>query len=133
MFRIRKMEHRINSNHKRALTLVYKDSHDLTFQDLLAKDNQLLFSKKNVQLLATGIFKSKSGVSPELMNIFHFVGRSYHFTRSYTLERRRDHTVYHGSESFFPCSQVVGYFFSKSTNVHFTQQIEISNFIYIHA
>ena len=52
--------------------------------------------------LATEIFKSKTGVSPELMNdIFHFVERPYNLRGHYTLERKRDHTVYHSSESLF--------------------------------
>ena len=39
-------------------------------------------------------------MSPELMNdIFHFAERPYNLRSDYTLERKRDHTVYHGSES----------------------------------
>ena len=41
VFHSRKMEHRINSIHKRALKLVYQDSPDLTFQQLLAKDKSV--------------------------------------------------------------------------------------------
>ena len=33
MYHSRKMEHRIKSIHKRALKLVFEDSHDLTFQE----------------------------------------------------------------------------------------------------
>ena len=62
--------------------------------------NQLVFTKKNLQLLATEMFKSKTGVSLELMNgIFHFVERPYNLRSDYTLERKRDHTGYHDSES----------------------------------
>ena len=83
MFHSRKMEHRINSIHKRALKLVYQDSHNLTFRELLSKDKSVSNHQKNLQLLATEIFKSKTGVSPELTNdIFHFVERT-----DYTLER----------------------------------------------
>ena len=100
MFHSRKMEHRINSIHKRALKLVYQDSPDLTFQELLAKDKSVSVHQKILQLLATEIFKSKTGMSPELMNdILHFVERPYNLRSDYTLERKRDHTVYHGSES----------------------------------
>ena len=92
IFHSRKMEHRINSIHKRDLKLVCKDSPDLTFQELLVKDKSWL--------LATEIFKSKTGVSPELINdTLHFVERPYNLRSDYTLERKRDHTVYHGSES----------------------------------
>ena len=76
MFHSRKMEHRINNIHKRALKLVYQDSPDLTFQELLAKDNSVSVHQKNLQLLATEIFKSKTRMSPELTNdILHFVER----------------------------------------------------------
>ena len=62
-----------------------------------------MFTKKNLQLLATEIFKSKTGVLPELMNvIFHFVERPYNCRNGYALERRRDRTIYHGTESFSP-------------------------------
>ena len=72
MFHSRKMDHRINSIHKRALKLVYQDSQNLTVQELLAKDKSISVHQKNLQFLATEIFKSKMGVSPELINdIFH--------------------------------------------------------------
>ena len=94
------MEDRTNSVQKRALKLVYQDSHDLTFQELLTKDKSIRVHQKNLQLLINEIFKSKTGVSPELMNdIFHFVEKPYNLRSDYTLERKRDHTVYHGSES----------------------------------
>ena len=83
------MEHRINSIHKRDLKLVYQDSSDLTFQELLAKDKSVSVHQKSLQFLATEIFKSKTGVSPELMNdIFHFVERPYNLRSDYTLERK---------------------------------------------
>ena len=40
------MEHRINKIYKRALKLVYQDSYDLTFQDLLAKDKSVSVHQK---------------------------------------------------------------------------------------
>ena len=100
MFHSRKIEHRINSIRKRALKLVYQDSPDLTFQELLAKGKSVSVHQKDLQLLASEIFKSKTGVSPDLMNdIFHFVERPYNLRSDYTLERKRDRTVYQGSES----------------------------------
>ena len=72
MFHSRKMDHRMNSIHKRALKLVYQDSQNLTVQELQAKDKSISVHQKNLQFLATEIFKSKMGVSPELINgIFH--------------------------------------------------------------
>ena len=93
MFHGRRMEHKVNSIHKRALKLVYEDSYDITFQELLTRDKSVSVHQKNLQLLATEISKSKNGVSPEFMNdIFHFVERPYN------LRSERDHNVYHGSE-----------------------------------
>ena len=90
----------IKSIYKIALKLIYQDYHDLAFQELLAEDKSVSTHQKNLQLLATEIFKSKTGLSPELMNnIFHFVERPYSLRCNYTLERKRDHTVYHCSES----------------------------------
>ena len=66
MLNSRKMENRINSIHKIALKLVYQDTHELTFQELLAKGKSANVHQKN--LLTTEIFKSKAGMSPELMN-----------------------------------------------------------------
>ena len=83
MFRSGKMDHRINSIHKRALKLVYEDSHNLTFQELMTKEKSVSVHQKNLQLLATEIFKSKIGGSPELMNnIFHFLDKPYNFRSS---------------------------------------------------
>ena len=66
------MDHRMNSIHKTALKLIYQDSQNLTVQELLAKDKSISVHQKNLQFLATEIFKSKMGVSPELINdIFH--------------------------------------------------------------
>ena len=46
MLHSRKIEHRINSIHKRALKLDYQDSHDLTFQELLDKDKSVSAHQK---------------------------------------------------------------------------------------
>ena len=84
MFHSRKMEYRISSIHKRTLKLVYQDSHDLTFQELLAKDKSVSVQQKNLQLLATEIYKYKTGVSPDLMNdVFHFVERPYNLRSNF--------------------------------------------------
>ena len=57
MLHSRKMEHRINSIHKRALKLVYQNFHDLIFQELVVKDKSVSVDQKNLQLLATELFK----------------------------------------------------------------------------
>ena len=46
MFHSRTMEHRINRIHERALRLVYDQSHELTFDQLLVKDNSVSIHQK---------------------------------------------------------------------------------------
>ena len=59
--------------------------------------------QRNLQLLATEKFRSKTGMSHELMNdIFHFVERPYDLRSNFSLERKRDFTAYHGLESLSP-------------------------------
>ena len=87
MFHSKNIEHRISNIDKKALKLVYEDSHDLMFEDLLAKDKSVSVHQKNLQLLATEIFKSKTGMSLELMNDV-FVERPYNLRSNYTLERK---------------------------------------------
>ena len=62
--------------------------------------NKLGFTKKHLQLLTTAVCKSKTGVSPKFINdIFLFAETNYNLRNNYTLKRKRDRTVYHGSES----------------------------------
>ena len=56
MFHSRNMEIRINRFHERALKLVYADSQNLSFQELLVKDNSASIHQKNLQAFATEIF-----------------------------------------------------------------------------
>ena len=67
MFHSRTMEHRINRIHERALRLVYDQSHELTFDQLLVKDNSVSIHQKNLQVLATEIFKAKNRIAPTIM------------------------------------------------------------------
>ena len=70
MFHSRTLNNRINKLHERVLRLVYKDPL-LTFQQLLEKDNSVTIHERNLQKLATEIFKVKKKPSPKFMsNIF---------------------------------------------------------------
>ena len=95
IFHSRKMKHDKQHPQER-----FEDSHGLTFQELLAKDKLVSVHQKNLQLLVTKIFKSKTGVLPELIHdVFHFVESPYNLRSDYTLKRKRDHTVYHDSQN----------------------------------
>ena len=57
MFHSRKIENRLNRLHKRAWRVVYRD-YNATFSELISKDKSVTIHQKNLQLLATEIFKT---------------------------------------------------------------------------
>ena len=70
MFHSRKLNNRINKLHERTLRSVYKDP-TLTFEQLLEKDNSFTIHQRNIQKLATEIYKVVNNDCPPLMdNIF---------------------------------------------------------------
>ena len=56
MFHSRRLINKINSIHERALRITYQD-HISTFQELLNKDNSISIHHRNLQALATEMFK----------------------------------------------------------------------------
>ena len=82
------------------MRLVYDDSPNLSFDELLIKDKSVSIHQRNLQLLATEIFKVKNGVSTGLTeNIFHFVNKAYDLRNNRILFRKRTRTVFYGTES----------------------------------
>ena len=63
MFHSRTLNTKINKLHERALRLVYKDE-NLTFEQLLAKDNSITIHERNLQKLAIEMYKEKHNMSP---------------------------------------------------------------------
>ena len=59
MFHSRTLNNRINKIHERALRLVYKNETFLSFDDLLKRDRSVSIHQKNLQILATEIYKTK--------------------------------------------------------------------------
>ena len=56
MFHSRRLNNKINSIHERALRITYQDNTS-TFQELLNKDNSVSIHHRNLQVLATEMFK----------------------------------------------------------------------------
>ena len=56
MFHSRRLNNKINSIHERALKITYQDNTS-TFQELLNKDNSVSIHHRNLQFLATEMFK----------------------------------------------------------------------------
>ena len=61
-----KSAHSLNRLHERALRIVYKNSH-LTFEELLLQDKSFSIHHRNLQRLATEMFKIKNNIAPTLM------------------------------------------------------------------
>ena len=66
MFHNRTVNNRINKLHFRALRLIYRD-YNATFEELLVKDESATIHQRNLQSLATEIFKTIHGLSPPFM------------------------------------------------------------------
>ena len=66
MFHSRQLNNRINKIKERTLRLVYKNN-KLPFDDLLKLDNSVTIHQRNLQILATEIFKVKNSLMSEIM------------------------------------------------------------------
>ena len=62
MFHNRTLNNKINKLHERALRIVYKND-DLTFQELLDMDDSITIHQRNLQRLATEMYKVKNKIS----------------------------------------------------------------------
>ena len=66
------LNNRINNIHHRALRIAYQDKKS-SFEELLQNDNSVSVHMRNLQYLATEIFKVKNVSSPIIMNeVFNF-------------------------------------------------------------
>ena len=100
MFRSRAMEHRINRIHERTLRFIYPNQHQLTFKELLEKNKTVSIHQRNLQTLATEIYKAKNKISPEVVNsLFEFTNKNYNLRNTSILKRKRYFTVHYESES----------------------------------
>ena len=99
MFHSRRLNNKINSVHERALRMIYQDTTS-TFQELLNKDNSVSMYHRNLQVLATEMFKIHRDLSVEILReTFVPKTSSYNLRRNDTFEKRKVHSVYHGTES----------------------------------
>ena len=67
MFHSRKLNHRINRLHERALRITYKDDMS-SFNELLIKDESFTVHERNIQTLAIELYKVTYGLSPKIMD-----------------------------------------------------------------
>ena len=76
------LNNKINNIHERALSIVYQDK-ESSFKTLLKRDKSTSIHVKNLQHLATELFKVKNDLSPEIMKqIFLFLENETYNLRS---------------------------------------------------
>ena len=66
MFHSRILNNKINKLHERALRIVYKTTH-LSFNELLTLDKSFSIHHRNLQKLATKMYKIKNRISPTVI------------------------------------------------------------------
>ena len=71
MFRSRKLNNCINNINKRTLRIVFRD-YESTFQQLLKQNKSEHIHQRNLQVLATEIFKKKTGLNVIMEDVFKF-------------------------------------------------------------
>ena len=95
----RKINNRMNRIQERALRIVYKD-YVSTFAQLLEKDSSVSIHIRNLQVLATEIFKARNNLSPPtVQNIFRTTEPAYSLRRDTIFESHRIQTQRYGIES----------------------------------
>ena len=99
MFYSRKLNYRMNNIKERALRIVYRD-YESTFQQLLKQNKSVSIHQRNLQILATEIFKTKNGLNPEMMeDVSKFKSLAYIYRNAETLNRSNVNSVKYGTET----------------------------------
>ena len=105
--------------HERCLRIIYNDKQS-SFIKLLNKDNSVSIHIRNIQRLATEMFRFYNGISPPLMNNI-FKLKTEHFSNLrhvYEFSRPMVKSVYHGTESIsYLGPKIMGYT-SRKTKDH---------------
>ena len=99
MFHSRKLNNRINRIHKRALNIVYKDPTS-SFEDLLKRDKSFTIHERNLQRLATEIYKTKNNLAPSFMKkVFPDSQNHVNLRNKPEIQTQNVKSVYMGSET----------------------------------
>ena len=99
MFCSRRLNNRMNRIQERALRIVYYDKSS-SYEELLEKDSSVSIHCRNLQVLATEIYKSKNNISPSVMQeIFTVIEPKYNLRRNTIFQQRKVRTQKYGIES----------------------------------
>ena len=95
----RKLNTRINKIHERALRIVFQDK-TTSFNELLIKAGSVKIHHKNIQVLATEIYKVYHNISPLVMSeVFPDRTTEYNLRGNPNLSTRNLHSVHYGTDS----------------------------------
>ena len=99
MFHSRKLNKKINRVHERSLRIVYKD-YDSSFEVLLDIDNSFSIHHRNLQKLATEMFKVKNKLSPHFMHkVFPESHVPYNLRKDTYFKTKNIHSVHNGLDT----------------------------------
>ena len=108
MFHSRNLNNKINRLHELCLWVIYNDKTS-SFKQLLENDNSVSKHHRNIQTLATEMYKVTNGLSPEIMNEIFQIREESRYNLSYTYQFTIPpiHSVYNGSKSIsYMCPKI---------------------------
>ena len=101
MFRSRIINNKINHLHERCLRLLCGDKSS-PFEKLLKQDKSVTIHTRNLQILATEMFKVYQNIySPIFSEIFHWRDINYNLRINPGLVMSNVRSIFHGSKSIF--------------------------------
>ena len=99
MFHSRTLNNRINRLHERALRIVYQNE-ELSFQELLELSGDVTIHQKNLQRLATEMYKVKNDIAPvSFQKLFDEGSNAYNLRNQNTWALPKMRTVIYGTET----------------------------------
>ena len=98
MFHSRILNNRINKIHERALRIVFRDK-NATFNELLKRDGSVTIHERNIQILATEMFKAYNGISPRILRNVFPLKESALYWSNFPFKTRNVRTVTYGTET----------------------------------
>ena len=99
MFHSRTSNNKINKLHERALRVPYKDETS-SFETLLHRDATVTIHERNLQKLATLMYKVKNNLGPKIVRgIFHQQDIPYNFRNRKIWKSENVQTVIYGTET----------------------------------
>ena len=98
MFHSRTLNNRINKIQERALRIVFKDK-NASFDELLKRDGAVTIHERNIQILATEMFKAYNGISPRILKDVFPLKESSIYCSKFPFKTRNVRTVAYGTET----------------------------------